>query len=61
MSMDRGISGLLKRLARQSPECVRVCVEKPGGIVALKGLMWGLMQRDNTGFVSLVPMSLVCV
>ncbi len=39
--------------------CVCVCVEGLGGIVALKSLMWRLMQRDNTGFVSIVPMSLV--
>lgn len=36
-----------------------MCVEGLGRIVALKGLMWRLMQGDNTGFVSIVPMSLV--
>ena len=59
MSMDRGISSRLKDF-RATVRCVceTVCVWLEG-IVALKGLMWRLMQRDNAGFVSTVPMSLV--
>lgn len=40
--------------------CICVHVWELGGIVALKRLMWRLMRWDNAGFVSLVPMSLVC-
>lgn len=56
-----GLVAVWKTFAPQSGVCetVCVCVERLGGIVALKGLMWRLMQRDNTGFVSTVPMSLV--
>lgn len=61
MSVDTGISGPLKDI-RATVLCVRVCFERlGGGIVALKGLMWRPMQKDNTGFVSRVPMSLVCL
>lgn len=62
MSMDRGIRRLMKDFratVRCVRDCVCVCVEGLGGIVVLKSLMWRLMQRDNTGFVSIVPMSLV--
>lgn len=59
MSMERGISGLLKDF-RARVQCVGDRAEGLGCIVALKGLMWRLMQRDNTGFVSIVPMSMLC-
>lgn len=60
MSMHTGISGLLKDF-RARVQCVWDWDEGLGGIVALKDLMWRLMQRDNTGFVSIVPMSLLCL
>ena len=55
-----GLVAVWKTFAPQSGVCVceTVCVWLEG-IVALKGLMWRLMQRDNAGFVSTVPMSLV--
>lgn len=47
-----------KTFAPQSSVFEPVC-EGLAGIVTLKGLMWRLMLRDNTGFVSIVPTSLV--